>query len=82
MLSKPKGSTAAHSFVPKKSTNIAKVEWHSERSELHVTFKNGASHAFHDVPLGVFNDMKKAPSPGSFFFHNIKGRFTGRSLGT
>jgi len=82
MLDKQKASTASHSFEPKNSSNVAKVEYHTATSEIHVTFKNGASHAYHDVPLGIFQEMQKAPSAGKFFAASIRPKFKSRKLGT
>ena len=73
---------ATHTFEPKNSSNVAKVEYHAAKSELHVTFKNGASHAYQDVPLGIFHEMQKAPSAGKFFATSIKPKFKSRKLGT
>lgn len=73
---------ASETYRPKGSTNIESVEWNAKSLELQVAFKNGARHVFNQVPKRVLDEMRKAPSAGSFFSSKIKGHYVGRRLGS
>lgn len=42
---------------------------------LFVQFSGGALYSYDDVPIGLYEELKAAKSPGAFFMANIKGKF-------
>lgn len=57
------------------SSNLEQIGYDSESSELHVTFKNGNTYVYLNVPEAVFEDMKFADSKGSFLNRVVKGSY-------
>lgn len=61
------------------SSNIAEADW--ANGKLTVTFKQGRStYEYDNVPESVFTEMTEASSVGSYFYHNIKGKYNYRKL--
>jgi len=62
---------------PVESSNIAEIAHHGDA--LFVKFKGGnAVYEYQGVPPHVHEAMLKAPSVGSYFAQNVKGRFSHR----
>ena len=57
------------------SSNIARYKYDDKARVLTVEFKNGGTYNYYDVPQGVFEQMKTAPSKGEFLARNIKGAY-------
>jgi hypothetical protein len=57
------------------SSNIARYRYDEKARVLTVEFKNGGTYNYYDVPQGVFEQMKTAPSKGEFLARNIKGAY-------
>lgn len=57
------------------SSNIARLRYDSETSVLEVTFHNGGTYQYYDVPENIWVDFKSASSKGKFLHANIKGNF-------
>lgn len=57
------------------SSNIARFRYDGKVRVLTVEFKHGGTYNYYDVPQGVFDQMKAAPSKGEFLAHSIKGAF-------
>lgn len=55
------------------SSHLSDVEW--SQGVLTITFRDGASYEYYDVPQGIFQELLAAGSPGRFFRENIKGQF-------
>ena len=54
------------------SSNLAGFDYSKEKQVLTVEFKNGGRYNYYEVPEGVFERMKAAPSKGQFLAQNIK----------
>ena len=66
---------------PVNSSNI-EAQGYDERSKtLQVKFKSGALHEFAAVPVETYNAFLMAPSKGSFFAREIRGKFESRKVG-
>lgn len=57
------------------SSTIVTFGYDAGRSVLMVEFKHGTRYEYYDVPSHVFEQMKQAPSKGSYLAHTIKGNF-------
>jgi len=55
------------------SSHISDVEW--DEGVMTVTFKDGGTYNYYDVPVGIYQEMVAAPSVGRFFKDNVKGAF-------
>jgi hypothetical protein len=55
------------------SSNLARFRYDEKAHVLTVEFKNGGTYNYYDVPQGVFEQMKSAPSKGEFLARSIKG---------
>jgi len=55
------------------SSNIQSIGW--EPTQLVVTFHNGGTYLYRQVPKTLFDQMCKAPSAGKFFHQELKGKF-------
>jgi hypothetical protein len=58
-----------------RSTAIASAEWDPVLQSLEVTFANGSSYTYDNVPEAEFEAFTKAPSAGQYFKTNIKDRY-------
>jgi hypothetical protein len=55
------------------SSNLMGFGYEPSNMVLRVEFKSGGTYEYFDVPERIFEDMKAAPSRGSFLAQNIKG---------
>jgi hypothetical protein len=60
---------------PVQSSNLSAVGYDEAARILALEFRSGALFHFKNVPLGLWERMRDAPSPGSFFYHHVKGQF-------
>ena len=57
------------------STALASASYNDEDETLDITFQNGRSYTYEGVPSEVFEALRDARSPGTYFFQNIKYRY-------
>ena len=58
------------------STNIAEVAYDAAAKSLEVQFADGGqAYTYQNVPPDVFSAFKQAPSAGSFFHRQVRGRY-------
>lgn len=62
------------------SSNISDVAYDEKTRTMSITFRDGSTYNYFDVPLGVYDRLITAPSKGSYFAQNIKGRFTSTKI--
>ena len=55
------------------SFNIEAIGYDDDTQDLHVQFLSGGNYIYSDVPREVFDNLKNAPSKGSFLNREIKG---------
>lgn len=58
------------------SGQISKVGYHPESQTAVVEFNNGKVYEYRGVPEEMYQNLKNAPSTGSYFAQNLKGRYT------
>jgi KTSC domain-containing protein len=59
-------------FYRPHSSNVARVEYEDQVSEMIVTFKSGASYVVRNVDQGLFERFKAAGSAGKFYNESVK----------
>ena len=57
------------------SSNIERIGYDANSNTLRVEFKSNRTYEYSNVPEGVFNDLKNAPSVGSYLAKNIKNSY-------
>jgi hypothetical protein len=57
------------------SSTIARFGYDDRTQILTVEFKSGGRYNYYDVPGGVFEQMRNAPSKGRYLAQQIKGRY-------
>ena len=57
------------------SSNIARFAYDDPSQVLTVEFKAGGTYNYYDVPRQAFEQMRVAPSKGSFHATQIKGTY-------
>lgn len=57
------------------SSNILRFSYDESMRVLRVEFKSGVSYDYFDIPVGVLEGFKMAPSKGQFLAAQIKGNF-------
>ena len=62
------------------STAISDLAYDTARRELKVTFVTGRRYVYSDVPSGVFDALRIAPSRGAFFNHDIRDSYEFREV--
>lgn len=62
------------------STSIQECDYDHEKKELEICFSSGHRHKFSDVPKEVYEELKQAKSPGSFFHMNIRKVYKSNKL--
>jgi hypothetical protein len=60
---------------PVQSTNLQAIGYDDAARILALEFKSGAVFHYTNVPVGLWERLRDAPSPGTFFYHHIKGKF-------
>lgn len=64
-------------MTPLKSSTIAAVGYDPGRQVMTVQFNSRPEpYDFHGVPPELHEQFMAAPSPGSFFHQNFRGKFT------
>ena len=57
------------------STMLSGASYDPDSETLDLTFTGGRTYTYESVPQRVFEDLRDAPSPGSFYWSNIKDRY-------
>lgn len=57
------------------STALSRASYDPESQTLDITFTSGRSFTYESVPERVFEELRDAPSPGSFYHNNIRDRY-------
>lgn len=62
-------------FIPRASTNVAKVEYDRATQLLTVHFQSGGVYDHTGVPVDVFIGMQNAQSVGGYYHRQVKGQY-------
>ena len=57
------------------SSNVASIRYDADQSLLEVSFHNGSSYHYYDVPAVVADNFERAESKGSYLASAIKGHY-------
>jgi len=57
---------------PVSSSNVAAIGYDAENSTVYVQFLNGTTYAYKGVPEHEFENLRTAPSVGSYLNRNYK----------
>jgi len=68
-------TVAAETFLFRGSANLAEATYDPDVENLDITFNDGSSYTYMNVPNSVYRALTLSPSAGSYFHRNIKGRF-------
>lgn len=55
------------------SDHLKEVDWNE--GVLSITFRDGSTYEYRDVPVGVFQELLASESKSAYFRQNIKGSF-------
>lgn len=64
----------------KKSSRILKMSYIKSKRLLTITFNNGATYEYYDVPTEVIDGITQADPLGKYFDRNIKGIYNYRRV--
>jgi len=59
-------------MIPVSSSNVAELGYDYDNQLLYVKFVNGRTYVYKGVPETEFNNLKNAPSIGSYLHRNFK----------
>lgn len=75
-MMKPRaGGVQNVNHMPVQSSTLRSAGYNEENGDMHVTFKDGGSYIYHDVPPEVHQAFMMAGSKGNFLHHQVKNRF-------
>lgn len=57
------------------SSNLSEASYDPDTQELRITFNDGRTYSYSSVPASIYTGLQRAPSAGSYFHRQIKGRF-------
>jgi hypothetical protein len=60
------------------SSNIKLASYNPESETLSISFKNGSTYDYLNVPFDVFKGLIKADSAGKYFYQHIRDEFVFR----
>lgn len=64
----------------KPSSNVTACEYDEGKKVFTVTFKNGTSYEYYDVPKEIALGIERAESTGKYFIANIRNSFVSKKL--
>ena len=59
------------------SSNIQSMDYNILTGNLEITFLNGSTYVYENVPTEVWAALQTAPSKGSYFFKAIRNIYKG-----
>ena len=62
-------------MTPVASSNVQAVGYDVSTQSLHVSYLNNRTYVYSDVPQGVFEELLRAPSKGSYLNRAVKGTY-------
>ena len=57
------------------SSNLSSASYDPDTDTLTIEFQSGSSYQYLNVPPSIYRGLQSAPSAGSYFYRQIKGRF-------
>ncbi len=68
-------------MLPVSSSNIASIGYNVENQEVYVQFLNGSIYVYKGVPQHEFENLRDAPSLGSYLHRNYKNVYPYERIG-
>lgn len=68
-------------MIPVSSSNVESIGYNESSQTLRIRFLNGAIYDYKNVPVFEFEQLKVAPSVGSYLHRNIKGAYAYERIG-
>ena len=67
-------------MYPVKSSQLSYIGFDDDNNKLYVTFPNGTTYAYDNVPYTTYKELKNSESVGSYFTKNIKNKYKYRKI--
>lgn len=68
-------------MLPVVSSNVESIGYDEGTQTLRVRFLSGSEYDYKNVPVMEFEQLKNAPSVGSYLNRNIKGNYAYEKVG-
>lgn len=68
-------------MFPVNSSNIESIGYSEENQEVYVQFLNGSIYVYKGVPMHEYENLKDAPSLGSYLHRNYKNVYPYERIG-
>lgn len=72
---KQTGTSMAKRTIALASSAIISATYDDQTKQMQITFTDGRTYDFPNVPEDVFDGLAEAPSAGRYYTENIKGVF-------
>jgi hypothetical protein len=68
-------------MIPVSSSNIESIGYDEQNEQVYVKFLNGSLYVYKGVPLHEFENLRDAPSLGSYLHRNYKNVYPYERIG-
>ncbi|MDD2984668.1 MAG: KTSC domain-containing protein [Crocinitomicaceae bacterium] len=68
-------------MIPVSSSNIESIGYDEQNEQVYVRFLNGSLYVYKGVPLHEFENLRDAPSLGSYLHRNYKNIYPYERIG-
>ena len=68
-------------MIPVSSSNIESIGYDEQSEQVYVRFLNGSLYVYKGVPLHEFENLRDAPSLGSYLHRNYKNVYPYERIG-
>lgn len=68
-------------MIPVSSSNIESIGYDEQNEQVYVRFLNGRLYVYKGVPLHEFENLRDAPSLGSYLHRNYKNVYPYERIG-
>lgn len=59
-----------------RSSNLAAGSYDPQTREMTITFNSGDTYVYTNVPPDVWAGLKSSPSPGKYFFRQVRNLYS------
>lgn len=68
-------------MIPVSSSNIESIGYDEQKQQVYVRFLNGCLYVYKGVPLHEYENLRDAPSLGSYLHRNYKNVYPYERIG-
>ena len=68
-------------MIPVSSSNLESIGYDDQTQEVYIRFLNGSIYVYKGVPLHEFENLRDAPSLGSYLHRNYKNVYPYERIG-